>query len=909
MVAVLALGVMGLAAGPIWAGTVHVSTSGDDAADGLTWTTAKRTVQAGLDAAAAGDEVWVTAGVYVENITLKVGVALYGGFAGGETDLGQRDWAANESVLDGNQAGSVVTAPTGAGADTRIDGFTIRNGLVNANYAGGGISCKSASPTIANNRIHSNSAWTGGGIFCGNASPVITNNRIENNRGPSYGGGIYMAGASFSPVVSGCTIVGNIADGNGGGGIYCGSSAVITNTVITGNEGYQGGGVYTAGASASPVFANCTITGNSAGSGGGVNCGSVVTIVNSVIAGNGAYTGGGIYFGDSSTLPSTIVNNTIVGNNASQAGAIYYGGSVPGAISNTIIAFNSSGIGTSWISNPPKVYALRNNCIYGNSDYNYRGVADPMGADGNISVDPMLAGIAWGDLHIQPGSPCVDAGDDAEVQAGWTDMDGQERVQGGHVDIGADESSGASWPSGPRGIVRVRPGGDDADDGSSWALAKRTVRAGIDAAARVGGQVWVAAGTYPERVVLPSFVHVYGGFAGTETDLSGRDVAGNGTILDGGQGGSVLAARTGYRISTIDGFTIRNGSGTVVPTMGVPVRCGGGIYLSNGAPIVSNNTITGNHADRGAGFYCSSAAAMFRNNAVVRNQASSGGGIYFANGRMATVTNCRIEGNTALADGGGVCIHMMASLWGQIATPPWSEFNGIADSTIVGNRALRGGGICSESPFTFVRGVTIAGNIADSGGGFYYADMFSPSIGNVMVAGSIVAFNSSGIYADYSWLLAFNCVYGNAGYNFYGMGNPTGTKGNISGDPLFERVPAPGADGVWGTADDDYGDLHLREDSPCRNAGDPAFAAAAGETDLDGQPRVMADRVDIGADEFTWAADANDDGYVDVVDLLSLVYSFGKEPGEDGYDGRCDFNGDSEVDVVDLLMLVEDFGK
>jgi hypothetical protein len=39
------------------------------------------------------------------------------------------------------------------------------------------------------------------------------------------------------------------------------------------------------------------------------------------------------------------------------------------------------------------------------------------------------------------------------------------------------------------------------------------------------------------------------------------------------------------------------------------------------------------------------------------------------------------------------------------------------------------------------------------------------------------------------------------------------------------------------------------------------------------------------------------------------VYSFGKAPGEEGYDARCDFNGDGEVDVVDLLMLVEEFGK
>ncbi|HXJ36617.1 MAG TPA: right-handed parallel beta-helix repeat-containing protein [Candidatus Eisenbacteria bacterium] len=47
------------------------------------------------------------------------------------------------------------------------------------------------------------------------------------------------------------------------------------------------------------------------------------------------------------------------------------------------------------------------------------------------------------------------------------------------------------------------------------------------------------------------------------------------------------------------------------------------------------------------------------------------------------------------------------------------------------------------------------------------------------------------------------------------------------------------------------GDVHLGATSPAINAGDPAFVAAAGETDLDGAPRVSGPRVDVGADEVT----------------------------------------------------------
>jgi hypothetical protein len=54
--------------------------------------------------------------------------------------------------------------------------------------------------------------------------------------------------------------------------------------------------------------------------------------------------------------------------------------------------------------------------------------------------------------------------------------------------------------------------------------------------------------------------------------------------------------------------------------------------------------------------------------------------------------------------------------------------------------------------------------------------------------------------------------------------------------------------------------------------------------------------------------DINDDGYVDVIDLLIFVDAFGAVLGDANYDARCDFNTDDGVDVVDLLMFVDNFG-
>jgi hypothetical protein len=76
-------------------------------------------------------------------------------------------------------------------------------------------------------------------------------------------------------------------------------------------------------------------------------------------------------------------------------------------------------------------------------------------------------------------------------------------------------------------IVYVSPQGNDANDGLSWATAKRTVQAGINAAAPVmgfGAQVWVKAGVYNERINLRSDVHVYGGFAGNEGTRAQRNL-------------------------------------------------------------------------------------------------------------------------------------------------------------------------------------------------------------------------------------------------------------------------------------------------------------------------------------------------------------------------------------------------
>ena len=120
------------------------------APDGLSWTNAFPGVTEALAVAQSGDEVWVAAGTYPGGITLADGIALYGGFAGDRgPSRDQRNFAANLDRLDGGRRDERPPVASGAGPNTRVDGFIIRNGLASASRArpARGRACASSTPT------------------------------------------------------------------------------------------------------------------------------------------------------------------------------------------------------------------------------------------------------------------------------------------------------------------------------------------------------------------------------------------------------------------------------------------------------------------------------------------------------------------------------------------------------------------------------------------------------------------------------------------------------------------------------------------------------------------------------------------------------------------------------------------
>ncbi len=379
----------------------------------------------------------------------------------------------------------------------------------------------------------------------------------------------------------------------------------------------------------SPLIVHNTITGlSSVGIFG--NDGTPI-IADNIISANAGKYGAGISW--KSGAPR-ILNNTIAGNVSStpadglfrESGGLYLY-RTQAQVSNNIIAFNSSGVYNEGLAGQQGP-TFRNNCFYGNTVYDVRGSPNPIGTDGNIRADPLFADFRHANLHIQPDSPCRDAGDNAVVVPGDRDIDGQPRVLGAAVDIGADETDGTAWNPESFRVVLVRPDGDDAAPGSSWVTAKRTFQGAFDALTGLGGEVWVAAGTYHESVHLPPFVSLYGGFSGAEARRSERDPAQNVTVIDGGSSLFVVSVTRGNAPVTVDGFSLRNRiiRGITRGLDNHPVA--GAVYCINTAPVIAHNVIASNDAsvysvgatpdirfnDLQAVVYCSNGPATIANN-------------------------------------------------------------------------------------------------------------------------------------------------------------------------------------------------------------------------------------------------------------------------------------------------------
>ncbi|HUU82141.1 MAG TPA: Ig-like domain-containing protein, partial [Phycisphaerae bacterium] len=299
----------------------------------------------------------------------------------------------------------------------------------------------------------------------------------------------------------------------------------------------------------------------------------------------------------------------------------------------------------------------------------------------------------------------------------------------------------------------------------------------------------------------------------TLTDVT---VSGN-TASSSGEGGGIWNS---YGQLTLTNVTVS----------GNTAGWGGGIYNYSGTLSLTDVTVSGN-TGQCAGGVCSWYGTLTLTDVTVSgNTAYGGGGIFSAYGTW-TLTNVTVSGNTAFGsdmEGGGI--------WNILGT--WT----LTNVMVSGNTAGYGGGICNEAGTLTLTNATVAGNAVSEEGGGIYNDSYDPS--GVTLNNSIVALNTAG-GGDQDVRGGFN-----------------GRRTLIGIDPGFVRNPSAGPDGVWGTADDDYGDLNPLRSGAAVDAGDNSLLPADsldldddGDTteplpiDLAGNPRVLYGTVDIGAYE------------------------------------------------------------
>jgi hypothetical protein len=338
----------------------------------------------------------------------------------------------------------------------------------------------------------------------------------------------------------------------------------------------------------------------------------------------------------------------------------------------------------------------------------------------------------------------------------------------------------------------------------------------------------------------------------------------------------------------LEGFTVSNGC-TLTSGAELYNQNGGGVWLTNGC-VVSNCVLRGNRAAvGGGGAYCCNGGTLSYCT-IGANSAHEGGGVFCSHG--GALADCAILMNTAAGDsyatgGGANCLYggtlLRCTLFGNSSAAYGGGvycYDGgfLAQCVISSNRAVTGGGVCVDEGGVLLSCVVSSNRVSGRGGGVYcfttgaltnclISSANSAAFGggaylreggalqSCTIAGNLATSAGGGVVCSNGGAVVNTIVYGNtapgAASNWLvnGVGAaftycctaPTNTLPGGTActdrDPLFAD-PAPPAV-----------DYHLLEGSPCIDAG-TNLPWMAGATDLDGNPRIIGGRVDMGCYEF-----------------------------------------------------------
>lgn len=832
---------------------VNVAALGNN--NGTSWLDAYTDLNVALrNAEMTGKNLWVATGIYSSDslpnaFKMVAGVNVYGGFAGNETSLVDRNVALYPTYLSGNDScqrvlyGNILSAQNAA----VWDGFVIQNGNTDHTYftdkAGAGVYLKGKAYikncTVTNNdgdnAVYANSSESGYTSVYVN----VSNCKIINN---------YCDGLRLSYAEAGACVVSN----NNGNGIYITNSSIVDNSTVS--ENALSGVVIS-----SATIRNSHVLNNHRN---GIQ-GTSFYAMGCVVA-NNRYNG--IY---SSVTSNYIINSTVVNNgDVDSVGTcgIYVRSS--SKIINSIVWGNEDAYGSSQLNVSLDVSvtysAIQGGCAgTGNINLN----AANSGFDDNkyypFFVEPSAGtgvDFSGGNFTTFVLSSAINKGNnDAVLPTFFKDIAGNTRIYAdviNRVDIGAYELQRPFVKNFPNGIVYVTQAGAGDGSGVSWSNAMNSVQeaAAIAYLQKVDSlMVWVAAGTYygTGSVIDNAFsiyknVDVYGGFAGNETFtnstarnaiITNRDLKRHVSVLDGQNSQRVLAQAETFTPATAtrwDGFTIQNGR---VQYVGVeeedsPLNAqGAGVYLDEfgilSNCIVENNTVTGDdglESSRGGGIYAETNAKVSK--CIIRNNYSSttAAGIYAGVGSV--ISNCLVSNNTSGVKPNGAAV--------------FAEINAVIENTTIVNNKSQ-----NSSASAVYLEATISGDSIKMKNCIVWGNETSTqlAISGTYKSVDYCAFEGQTVTGTNNINLAADNE-GVDAYNYICFKNPVDTKGVISHN------------------DDDYGSANwsLKYTSAAINAGNKLNLSDT-LLDVANYKRVVNDTVDLGCYElqnlkFTTATDA-----------------------------------------------------
>ena len=543
--------------------TIFVDLKAKGINNGTSWNNAYPDLQIAISKAQAGDEIWVAKGIYKPttginreiSFVLKNGVKMYGGFAGNETSIDQRNIAKNITELSGdistpgnkdNNTYHVVDV-SNTTTSSVLDGFSITNGNAdsysNNQYRGGGIYSNEGNAILRNLIIAHNQAEDGGGIYSTNSQHQLTNLLFLDNSASDDGGGLYNYSSSL--IFDKVTFSGNYSSYRGGAIFNYDSNPKINDSNFISNGANEGGAIYNS-YSSDPIIDRVVFKDNVAESnGGGIHNNEYYyydskspLIANSIFEGNISLDGGGIYndYSNAKVINSTFTNNQSRFNPAIKS-EVPNSDYVP-TIANSIIWSNDSFADNKLIYSPEETNTIINDSVV-EGGYNGKNI---------ITEDPLFINPDRFDFRLAVNSSAIDIGNNDASANYDLDLAGNERIANNVIDLGAYEGLEGTAPFAPSLfnesiVIYVDRNATGENNGISWSNAYTDLQDAI-ATAPFGSQIWVAEGTYKPTSETGDFarsisfnlkngVAIYGGFAGNETTLNQRKVKDNLTILSG----------------------------------------------------------------------------------------------------------------------------------------------------------------------------------------------------------------------------------------------------------------------------------------------------------------------------------------------------------------------------------------